>query len=162
MKLSRWIAVVLAVVCFASRSEAGCSGMSAASASKADKATKADWAFNATIIEACSCPMFCQCYFNAQPAGHHNHGGGAGEEHFCRFNNAYSVNKGTYNGVKLDGAKFWLAVLTDLRNRGVKDVFFVVCDGLKGLPEVVEQAWPAAIVHTEGRGEKKQREMTRR
>ena len=36
-----------------------------------------------------------------------------------------------------EGAKFWMSVLTDLRNRGVKDVFFVVCDGLKGLPEVV-------------------------
>ena len=28
------------------------------------------WAMNATVIEACSCPMFCQCYFNAEPAGH--------------------------------------------------------------------------------------------
>ena len=45
-------------------------------------------------------------------------------------------------------AKFWLSVLTDLRNRGVKDTFFVVCDGLKGLPEVVGNAWPAAIVQT--------------
>ena len=41
-----------------------------------------------------------------------------------------------------------MSVLTDLRNRGVRDVFFVVCDGLKGLPEVVEQAWPQAIVQT--------------
>jgi transposase-like protein len=41
-----------------------------------------------------------------------------------------------------------MSVLTDLRNRGVKDVFFVVCDGLKGLPEVVANAWPAAIVQT--------------
>ena len=36
-----------------------------------------------------------------------------------------------------EGAKFWMAVLTDLKNRGVNDVFFVVCDGLKGLPDVV-------------------------
>src|SRR5665213_1241722 len=43
---------------------------------------------------------------------------------------------------------FWMAVLTDLRNRGIKDVFFVVCDGLKGLPEVVSAVWPAAIVQT--------------
>jgi transposase-like protein len=47
-----------------------------------------------------------------------------------------------------EGAKFWMAVLTDLRNRGVKDTFFVVCDGLKGLPEVVSNAWPEAIVQT--------------
>ena len=33
-----------------------------------------DWAMNTTIIEACSCPMFCQCYFNAEPAAHHAHG----------------------------------------------------------------------------------------
>ena len=30
-----------------------------------------------------------------------------------------------------------MSVLTDLRNRGIRDVFFVVCDGLKGLPDVV-------------------------
>ena len=40
-----------------------------------------------------------------------------------------------------------MSVLTDLRNRGVKDVFFV-CDGLKGLPEVVSNVWPEAIVQT--------------
>jgi transposase-like protein len=55
---------------------------------------------------------------------------------------------GLWAGTGGEGAKFWLAVLTDLKNRGIKDVFFVVCDGLKGLPEVVEQAWPQAIVQT--------------
>jgi transposase-like protein len=34
-----------------------------------------------------------------------------------------------------------MSVLTDMRNRG-KEVFFLVCDGLKGLPEVVGNAWP--------------------
>src|SRR5512132_1172302 len=34
-----------------------------------------------------------------------------------------------------ESAKFWMAVLTELRNRGVADVFFIVCDGLKGLPD---------------------------
>ena len=29
-----------------------------------------DWHFNGTAIEACSCPMFCQCYFNTEPASH--------------------------------------------------------------------------------------------
>ena len=47
-----------------------------------------------------------------------------------------------------ESAKFWLAVLTELRNRGVADVFFVVCDGLKGLPGSVNTVWPAAIVQT--------------
>ena len=41
-----------------------------------------------------------------------------------------------------------MSVLTDLRNRGVKDTFFVVCDGLKGLPEVVGNVWPQATVQT--------------
>ncbi len=73
------------------------------------KANTADqWDFNATIIEACSCPMFCQCYFNMKPASHHGHAGGGGE-HFCRFNNAFKVNKGQSGSVKLDGVKFWVA-----------------------------------------------------
>jgi putative transposase len=55
---------------------------------------------------------------------------------------------GLWAGTGSEGAKFWMSVLTDLKNRGVKDVFFVVCDGLKGLPEVVGNVWPAAIVQT--------------
>jgi transposase-like protein len=47
-----------------------------------------------------------------------------------------------------EGAKYWLAVLTELRNRGVADTMFVVCDGLKGLPDTVEAVWPDAIVQT--------------
>ena len=35
-------------------------------------------------------------------------------------------------------------MLTDLKNRGVKDVFFLVCDGLKDLPEAMETVWPLA------------------
>jgi len=55
---------------------------------------------------------------------------------------------GLWAGVGGEGAKFWMSVLTDLRNRGVKDVFFLVCDGLKGLPEVVGNVWPLTIVQT--------------
>jgi putative transposase len=55
---------------------------------------------------------------------------------------------GLWAGTGGEGAKFWMAVLTDLKNRGVGDVFFVVCDGLKGLPEVVTNIWPQAIVQT--------------
>jgi len=47
-----------------------------------------------------------------------------------------------------ESAKFWMAVLTELRNRGVADVFFLVCDGLKGLPDSVAAVWPATIVQT--------------
>ena len=70
-----------------------------------------DWSMNATIIEACSCPMFCQCYFDHKPASHAEHAGMShgGDHTFCKFNNAFRVNKGNYGGVKLDGAKFWVA-----------------------------------------------------
>jgi putative transposase len=47
-----------------------------------------------------------------------------------------------------EGARFWGGVLTELRNRGVRDVLIVCCDGLAGLPEAVEAAWPKAIVQT--------------
>src|SRR3984885_6868281 len=55
---------------------------------------------------------------------------------------------GLWAGQGGEGAKFWMAVLTDMRNRGIRDTFFVVCDGLKGLPEVVSNVWPQAIVQT--------------
>ena len=55
---------------------------------------------------------------------------------------------GLWAGTGGEGARFWMSVLTDLKNRGVKDVFFLVCDGLKGLPEVVGNVWPLAIVQT--------------
>ena len=47
---------------------------------------------------------------------------------------------GLWAGTGGEGAKFWMSVLTDLRHRGIRDVFFVVCDGLKGPPEVVGNA----------------------
>jgi putative transposase len=55
---------------------------------------------------------------------------------------------GLWAGNGGEGAKFWLSVLTDLKNRGIKDVFFLICDGLKGLPEVVENVWPLTTVQT--------------
>ncbi len=55
---------------------------------------------------------------------------------------------GLWAGTGGEGAKFWLSVLIDLKNRGVQDVFFLVCDGLKGLPEVVGNVWPQTIVQT--------------
>src|SRR3984885_12903010 len=55
---------------------------------------------------------------------------------------------GLWAGTGGEGAKFWMAVLTDIRNRGTRDVFFVVCDGLKGLPEVAGNVWPLATVQT--------------
>jgi putative transposase len=47
-----------------------------------------------------------------------------------------------------EGAKHWLHVLTELKNRGVNDVLMVVCDGLTGLPDAIAAVWPAAITQT--------------
>jgi putative transposase len=47
-----------------------------------------------------------------------------------------------------EGAKFWLRVLTELKNRGVEDIFILCADGLKGLSESVEAAFPKAIFQT--------------
>ena len=47
-----------------------------------------------------------------------------------------------------EGAKFWLHVLTELKNRGIKDVLFVCCDGLKGFSQAIESAFPLATVQT--------------
>jgi hypothetical protein len=52
----------------------------------------------AHIDEACSCPLFCPCYFNAEPAGDR-----------CNFNNVFTVEKGNYGRVKIDGLKAWLS-----------------------------------------------------
>ncbi|WP_432644251.1 IS256 family transposase [Nocardia cyriacigeorgica] len=55
---------------------------------------------------------------------------------------------GLWAGDGGEGAKFWLQILTELRNRGAEDVCMLVCDGLKGLPDAVGQVWPAAVVQT--------------
>src|SRR5690348_3614311 len=55
---------------------------------------------------------------------------------------------GLWAGDGGEGAKFWLQVLTELKNRGVADACMVVCDGLKGLPEAIEAIWPLAVVQT--------------
>ena len=45
-----------------------------------------------------------------------------------------------------EGSKFWLNVLTELRNRGVRDVYLVCVDGLKGFPQAIESIYPKAQV----------------
>lgn len=59
---------------------------------------------------------------------------------------------GVWAGDGGEGAKFWLSVLTDLKNRGVEDVCIAVCDGLKGLPDSITTTWSltqvqACILH---------------
>ncbi|GIF45455.1 IS256 family transposase [Actinoplanes xinjiangensis] len=55
---------------------------------------------------------------------------------------------GIWAGDGGEGAKYWLHVLTELKNRGVQDVLMLVCDGLKGLPDAVETVWPKTVVQT--------------
>jgi hypothetical protein len=90
------------------------SALAASDNEKAAAGADTPWSMNASIIEACSCPMFCQCYFATKPAAHavqasdgHDHGA---SEHYCRANNVFKVNKGMYGKTKLDGAKFWAAM----------------------------------------------------
>ena len=45
-----------------------------------------------------------------------------------------------------EGAKFWLNVLTELRNRGVRDIYLVCVDGLKGFPQAIESLYPKSLV----------------
>ena len=103
MRLKVLVALLVAVAAW----RLGSPGAPVVAAEKAAAAASPSWSVNATAIEACSCPMFCQCYFNTKPAAHHDHGGEA--KHYCRANLAYRINKGQYGDVNLDGAKFWLA-----------------------------------------------------
>jgi uncharacterized protein DUF1326 len=57
-----------------------------------------NWYIKAHLDEACSCPLFCPCYFNTHPAAD-----------FCNFNIVYTVQQGNYGAVKLDGMHVWLS-----------------------------------------------------
>mgnify|MGYP000687024335 CR=1 FL=1 len=61
----------------------------------------ADFHLTASYIEACSCDMFCPCYFNQHAKQH-------GDKHFCEFNMGIKVDNGQYKDVNLDGVKVWL------------------------------------------------------
>ena len=65
-------------------------------------ASKNNFDITSTYIEACSCDMFCPCYFNTHSTTHEH-------AHFCRANLVFRVDKGYYKDVKLDGAKVWLS-----------------------------------------------------
>jgi putative transposase len=47
-----------------------------------------------------------------------------------------------------EGAKFWLRVVNELKNRGVEDIFIACCDGLKGFPQAIEAVFPKTLVQT--------------
>ncbi len=69
-----------------------------------------DWSVNMTVLETCSCPVFCQCFFTGKPPSDCGMDMAPGKSMaFCRFNQAYKVNHGHFGSVPLDGAKFWFA-----------------------------------------------------
>lgn len=74
-------------------------------------ATEPNWMMNATVIEGCSCPVFCMHYYTTKPS--HTYEGCGGDAHVCHFHHAFRVNKGYYGNVKLHGIKFWVAGQTD-------------------------------------------------
>jgi transposase-like protein len=47
-----------------------------------------------------------------------------------------------------EGAKQWMTMLTELKNRGLRDALIVCCDGLRGLPDAIRVTWPEATVQT--------------
>src|SRR5690349_19810717 len=55
---------------------------------------------------------------------------------------------GIWAGTGGEGAKYWLAVLTEIKNRGTADVCIAVCDGLAGLGEAITTVWPRTVVQT--------------
>ncbi|MEK6570356.1 MAG: DUF1326 domain-containing protein [Bacteroidota bacterium] len=61
-------------------------------------ASEKPWSLKASYIEACSCDLFCPCYFNTHP-----------DKDYCKFNNVVKVEKGNYGDVKLDGLKLWIS-----------------------------------------------------
>jgi len=77
-----------------------------------EKSAKSGFDITASYIEACSCDMFCPCYFNTRSTNHAGMGEHHAEEHFCRANLVLKVDKGHYKTTKLDGARVWIA--TDL------------------------------------------------
>jgi transposase-like protein len=55
---------------------------------------------------------------------------------------------GLWAGDAGEGAKYWQSVLTEIKNRGVRDVLMLVCDGLTALPGAVNTVWPQTVVQT--------------
>lgn len=78
----------------------GCSGTApAAPISAMAGPQEKSWAIRAEYIEACSCNLFCICYFQTHPEG----------DRCCEFNMAVKIQAGHVGDVKVDGEKFWLS-----------------------------------------------------
>ena len=100
----RKMLMLMILGCLSAGSAAAQYGMDAPTPANSQSG-KPDFSITASYIEACSCDMFCPCYFNTHSTMH-------GDQQFCRANLVLKVDKGYYKNVKLDGAKVWLS--TDL------------------------------------------------
>ena len=75
-----------------------------------NSAAASSWSINMMVLESCSCPLFCPCFFDKPvPETTSMHHGQSVKEHMCRFNQTYVVNSGHLGSVRLDGARFWYA-----------------------------------------------------
>lgn len=101
MRRAFWVILCVALVAAVAVAQYG----KPAESKPAPSAAKPDFAMTATYIEACSCDMFCPCYYNDHSTSH-------GPEQFCRANLVLKVDQGYYRTTKLDGAKVWIS--TDL------------------------------------------------
>lgn len=79
-------------------------GVSRYSAVAAPLAPSREWAVDVTVLESCSCRVFCQCFFNGMAMGTED---SRKPMHPCLFNQAYHVDAGHYGDVDLAGAQFW-------------------------------------------------------
>lgn len=105
-------------------------------------AAKPDFDITASYIEACSCDMFCPCYYNTRSTLHDG-------MQYCRANLVFKVDKGYYKDTKLDGAKVWLS--NDLGSDWStgKDSWVVVtydskvsAEQKKALDDIIAQLYP--------------------
>jgi len=112
-----------------------------------EKSSKPDFDMTASYIEACSCDMFCPCYFNTHSTHHMDEQ--HMDAHFCRANLVLKVDKGHYKNTQLDGAKVWIA--TDLGSEWStgKDSWAVVnfapsvsADQKAALGDIIGQLYP--------------------
>lgn len=122
-------------------------GLLYVSSAAEEKSAKPDFDMTASYIEACSCDMFCPCYFNTHSTHHMDEQ--HMDAHFCRANLVLKVDKGHYKNTQLDGAKVWIA--TDLGSEWStgKDSWAVVnfapsvsADQKAALGDIIGQLYP--------------------
>jgi hypothetical protein len=122
-------------------------GLIYVSSAAEEKSAKPDFDMTASYIEACSCDMFCPCYFNTHSTHHMDEQ--HMDAHFCRANLVLKVDKGHYKNTQLDGAKVWIA--TDLGSEWStgKDSWAVVnfapsvsADQKAALGDIIGQLYP--------------------